>query len=307
VQKLERLLNLTAALLDAVRPLTAEEIHERVPGYPEAQASFRRQFERDKDALRALGIPLRLEAIAYSDPPADGYRIHKQEYQLRDPGLEPDELAALHLASSLLRLSGVAGDEALWKLGGSSAPAPVDAAAALPAPEPLAALFGALGERRPVAFRYRDVDRVVEPLTLHFSRGRWYLQAHDRTRGAQRSFRLDRIEGAVTVDEQHRFEARTIDPPEAAAAWEIGEDAPITATVRVDAELAGWAVRELGPDSIVEEASDGAVVLSIEVVNRPAFVSFVVGFLEHAEVLGPPELRQDVIDWLRGCVAGAPA
>ena len=60
MRKLERLLNLTAALLETGRPLTAEEIHRRVPDYPDAQPSFHRAFERDKDDLREMGVPIEL-------------------------------------------------------------------------------------------------------------------------------------------------------------------------------------------------------------------------------------------------------
>ena len=67
--KLERLLNLTAALLETERPLTADDIHKRIEGYPPAHASFHRAFERDKDDLREMGIPISLIAIPGSDPP----------------------------------------------------------------------------------------------------------------------------------------------------------------------------------------------------------------------------------------------
>ena len=57
-QKLERLLNLTALLLDARRPLTAEHIQRQAAlGYSEDRVAFRRAFERDKEELRAMGIP----------------------------------------------------------------------------------------------------------------------------------------------------------------------------------------------------------------------------------------------------------
>ena len=42
-----------------------------------------------------------------------------------------------------------------------------------------------------------------------------------------------------------------------------------------------------------------SVVLQVAVTNRAAFRSFVLGFLDHAEVLGPPALRADLVDWLR--------
>ena len=47
------------------------------------------------------GVPSK---TTHTEPPIDGYRIHKHEYYLDDPGLEPDELAALHLATNLVRL-----------------------------------------------------------------------------------------------------------------------------------------------------------------------------------------------------------
>ena len=68
MDKLERLLNLTAALLHTSRPLTAEEIRERVPGYPDGLSAFRRTFERDKDDLREMGVPLSIERIEGETP-----------------------------------------------------------------------------------------------------------------------------------------------------------------------------------------------------------------------------------------------
>jgi predicted DNA-binding transcriptional regulator YafY len=40
------------------------------------------------------------------------------------------------------------------------------------------------------------------------------------------------------------------------------------------------------------------VVVTLGVTNRDAFRSFVLGFLDHAEVLGPDELRADIVGWL---------
>src|SRR4051812_10451892 len=150
MDKLERLLNLISELLETRRPLTAEELRERVPGYPEAKASFRRAFERDKDELREMGVPLVLEPIEGVDPPTDGYRIDRSRYYLRDPGFEPDELEALHLAATTVRLDGVEGADALWKLGGvvgaegaGAEPAIDGAVASLPSDPNLARLYQA--------------------------------------------------------------------------------------------------------------------------------------------------------------------
>src|SRR3954452_18427638 len=162
--KLERLLNLTAALLETPRPLTADEIADRVFGYPSDKATFRRMFERDKDDLREMGIPIVLQDLVGIDPPSQGYRIPKDQYYLRDPGLEVDELAALHLAASAVRLEGVETTAGLWKLGG--APDPVTApddddmtALALPMDDRLVQLFAAVGERATITFTYRGESR----------------------------------------------------------------------------------------------------------------------------------------------------
>ncbi|HEX8770390.1 MAG TPA: WYL domain-containing protein, partial [Acidimicrobiales bacterium] len=71
----------------------------------------------------------------------------------------------------------------------------------------------------------------------------------------------------------------------------------------VDADQAGWARGQLGEESVVQSHSDGSVVLAVTVTNREAFRSFVLGFLDHAEVLGPPALRNDIIAWLEALCA----
>jgi proteasome accessory factor B len=88
--RLERLTNLVATLLDTRRPLTLEEIVDLVPGYPDDKLSYRRQFERDKDTLRGIGIPVRLESVDELGP-EQGYRIPPDEYYLPSLDLTADE------------------------------------------------------------------------------------------------------------------------------------------------------------------------------------------------------------------------
>jgi proteasome accessory factor B len=306
--KLERLLNLVAALLDTAVPLSAEQIQQRIESYPDSAVSFRRAFERDKDDLREMGIPLRVEEIPGSDPPLTGYRISRREYSGQVPELTPDELAALHVASNLVRVGGLAPDDALRKLGGAvpGAVAPSEPMVALPSDPRLGPLFRAATELALVTFRYHGTDRTVEPYRLSFSRGQWYLSGFDRTRDAERLFRLDRIDGDVEVGEPKAFrrpEAIGSDPR--VRAWELGDES-ITARVRIDNDQALWAIHAAGSDSVVDTLDDGSVVLELTVRNRAAFRSFVLAFLEHAEVLEPAELRADVVAWLEAMV-GEPA
>ena len=246
-----------------------------------------------------MGVPVVTEPIDPSVPTLPGYRMPKEEYYLRDPGLDPDELAAIHLATAAVRMEGLPGTEAIWKLGGAPTPADDGAAlAALPTIPQLVPLFSAVAERAPVTFGYRGEARTIDPYRLSFSRGRWYLDGFDHHRAAERQFRLDRIEGDVTVGPSRSFERPDTPSDRATQPWQLGVDPPVTAQVRIEGDQAGWALDHLGDVVIVERGDDGSLLVELTVTNRDAFRSFVVGFLEHAEVLSPPELRDELIAWL---------
>jgi proteasome accessory factor B len=95
------------------------------------------------------------------------------------------------------------------------------------------------------------------------------------------------------------------DAPEPSAAadrargvWALGAEDVVTARVRIEGPQAQWAMQHVGPDHVVSVEDDGAVTIELPVTNRSAFRSFVLGFLEHAEVLSPPELRAEMVTWL---------
>ena len=317
MSRIERLINLSAALLSSERPLRADELRERIVGYPEDKASFRRQFERDKDALRELGLPLETIVERRAGEEVIAYRVNADEYFVRDPGLEPDELSALHLASRLVEIEGLDTGSGLWKLNAAARaersrrkvpsltppdleePA-VGPTATLPADERLTHLFGLIASGASVRFTYRGEARHVQPRRLSFSRAHWYLIAHDLDRADDRSFRLDRMDGALEPDAP-----QTVPPPSGnrrsgfSRPWELGPaQGEQTAHVLVDAAQAPWAIRHVGASSVVERRWDGSVELALTVRNVESFRTFVLGFLHHAEVLSPPTLRSDLIQWL---------
>jgi proteasome accessory factor B len=308
--KLERLLNLVAALLDTERALSAEEIRHRVEGYGgTADAAFRRSFERDKDELRTMGIPVTVENVPGQDPPVLGYRIRRRDYVGADPDLSPDELAALHLATGLVRLGDADTSSAFWKMGGvpTDDTDPDDARGAprvaVPGDDNLAPLFSAAAERRTARFRYHDVDREVEPFRVAFTRGHWYVTGYDRVRGGERLYRVDRIHGRVELGPPDAF----VVPPDARVevalrAWELGDGESIEARLRVDADQAVWARHDLGPDAHVATHADGSMEFALHVRNPDAFRSYALTFLDHAVVVSPPALRDDLIAWARSLV-----
>lgn len=293
MDKLERLLNLTAALLHAEIPLTAEELRDRVGGYPDAKATFRRAFERDKDDLRSMGMPLRVEPVPGVDPPVDGYRLDRDEYAGTELAFEADELAALHLATSLVRLDG--DDTALVKLGAAGGGAPTDSVGRVPFNDTLATMIGAAVDRRALAFTYNDVERIVEPWKLSFTRGHWYLSGFDRLREDQRLYRVDRIEGDVSLSGPAEAPVGDVNEPIDLRGWELGDGPAVEATIVVDADQAAYARHILGD---VVDQPDGSVTATLDVRNIDAFRSFVLSFLEHAEILEPADLRNDFVEWL---------
>ena len=305
MSKLERLLKLLAVLLDTSIPLSAGDLRQRIGGYPDSDATFRRTFERDKDDLRSMGVTIRVAPVPGTEPPLDGYIVSQEEYAGHDPGLTPEELAALHLAAALVRADEL-GDDAFWKLGGTGE---IDtdrggSMGAISSTEEAGVLHSAIAERRLARFTYRGVERELEPARMSFTRGRWYVSGHDRTRGAERVFRVDRIAGAISLGEPNGYERQPARGPEVVRTWELGDEEPIEARVKIDAEVALWARVHLRADEI-EHQDDGSVVVRAVVSNTDAFRDWVLTFLDNAEVLEPPELRSMIIDWLREMAAKA--
>lgn len=298
--RIERLLELLNLFIGADRPVTVDRVRQRVPGYPEERASFQRQFERDKAEIREMGLPLETVEIPGTYPVETGYRIARDAAYLRDPGLTPDELAALALAASAVRLEGIEGSAGLSKLGAPVRPGGGgDGIADLPADERLVTLFGAVAECRQVHFSYNGTERTLDPYRLACTRGRWYVSGHDHQRDADRAFRIDRIAGSVTAGPPGTFTR----PPGGGQGvrmepWRFGSGPEVLARVLVD-DSHVEAFRAAAPSARVVGTRPGGTVLELAVTDEAGLRSLVLGFLEHAELLGPPELRAALVEWLR--------
>ena len=214
----ERLLNLVIALVNTTGRMTKEQIRGSVAGY-DATASddaFERMFERDKETLRELGVPVvTVSSATHGDD--QGYRVDADAYALPPMELSSAQLGVLALAAELWQDQTVRADalRALTKLrvvGEGTGQA--DAVAGLaprihPAGPALGPLLDATHARQAVAFTYRAAStgevmrRHVEPWRLIASGGGWYLVGHDRDRGAPRVFRLSRIVGTVKIGRAH--------------------------------------------------------------------------------------------------------
>lgn len=290
----ERVLNLLIYLLESPTPVTSNDIRNTVHGYADqSDEAFHRMFERDKQVLRRLGVPLKLEALDVWEVD-EGYTVDPEEYAIPDPDLDREERMALSVAARLVRLGGTeAGVGAIIKLGGMERgdglePLGADLGEGV---EVLGELFGAVSERRKVRFEYRGHERPVEPYGIAHRRGHWYLVG--RTGDGERMYRVDRIENLRVgekpdaFDKPKGFDIRAVVDSQP---WEAGTDPVIETTVRFDPDVAWWAARSLG----LPEPEDGELVASVAVANRDAFVGWVLSFGATAEVLAPAEMREAV-------------
>ena len=177
----------------------------------------------------------------------------------------------------------------------------------------LADLTRAWAERRIVEFRYAPAtyDGVgreprparVRPYLLQPSlqTHALYLMGLDETRGAMRTFKVERI-GDLRVTPE-RFE-----PPDATElegvlrrAWDIIGDQPEVSVVLRFAPSVAARVQEATwhPTQQVAEERDGSLRWTARVAGTIEVRLWVLSWGDEVEVLEPPELREDVRERLR--------
>jgi proteasome accessory factor B len=300
--KVERLVNLTVALLEARRPMTFAEIRRRTRFYEQDDAeSARRMFERDKDELRRLGVPIEVRELAFGDEL--GYVVDRRAYEVDDLDLTPEEVAALAMA---VQLTGAEGEHlALSKLV-ARAPDPADLHArpttriALQ-PDPVDDVAEAVLARQTVRFPYRtaagqQAERTVDPYAVVQRRASWYLVGRDHDRDALRAFRLDRVGGRPrSVGDPGGFQ-----PP---ADVDVAAAVSGPESVTIDVELAvapdaRWAV-DLRGGVDTGRTHDGMPVLRVHGLDALRDRSWVLGLGPDVVVLSPDELRAEVVAGLR--------
>jgi predicted DNA-binding transcriptional regulator YafY len=300
---LERLTNLLALLLEARQPLTFEQINDHIaPRYEGSPSAVRAAFERDKAALREVGVHLETSVMQGDDAGRTAYRIDRVRYELRDLRLDADEQRALQLAVAASRNADAR--FGLLKLGGEASE-DGSLVSALPVLDALPTLQQAAASRATVTFSYRQRKRTLDPYSLLLRDGWWYVMGRDHDHQQVRTYRVDRIEDAVTVGGPDSFERPAGFDPRAVFPddpKELGER-PRSAVVRIDPPYSALVAGEFDPASVVTH-DDGSVDVTVACSNLDAFRSWVFGLGPHAEVLSPADVRADVVAWLRA-VAGA--
>ena len=340
--KIQRWMDLLAELLARAYPVSLEELTERVPAYRAAPSkeARRRMFERDKDELKAFGVPLEHRVTAEGE--SVGYVIDRKRFYLpylalRGPGraarprralptleFEADELAAVVDAAETVRRVGdpllaEAAASAIRKLAFDL---PLDSVrsedgvsvvrpAREPDPDLFARLADALGRRKLISFEYHAIGkgetrrREVEPWGLFFIGQHWYLAARDPEAGGLRNFRLSRIAGA------------RVNPKK-----EQSPDFAIPADFRLKEHARSreaWALGDAGAVTAVvriAEGGEGTVARSLgapvegrpdlrrfEVRRLDVFARWLLSFSSAVRPVEPPELLTAYDDLVRRTLA----
>ena len=315
VDRIERLTNLLALLLETREPLSLTQIAGELEGqYPSNEKACRAAFERDKHALREIGVPIETEVVAGGAFAGQTrYRIDRRSYELADLDLDADEMRALQVAVAAVRTDSDHAREAIWKLGGSLGDAYSPVSAVMPERPELPVIRVAVATRSSMSFTYRDQPRTLDPWGLLLGAGFWYVIGYDHARGEQRTFRVDRFDGgaggivlgdADSFERPQSFDPRLAFPADPKLIGGPGDE-PSDALVRIDVPHAAIIERELGADRVVER-DESSILFSVPAGNLEAFRSWVLGLLDHAVVESPEAVREHIIDWLAAVLDADP-
>ncbi len=310
----ERLVNLVVALMATQQGLTKDAILASVSGYREqvgagaSKDALEKMFERDKESLRQLGVPI--ETIGDHADPDDlreaRYRVPTSEYALpEDIEFTPAELALLTLAGGVWESSSMSDDarsglRKIRALGDTVDEQIIGYAPRLHARDAaFAPLQRAIEQARVVTFPYLKPGepaarhRRVRPLALVEYEGRWHVLAWDLDADAERTFLLSRIAGPVETTRQ------SFDPALREGAGERALAGLAAVAARQEAHL------EVHPGTeaalrLRRRARAAERGLAVPYVDAHVFAEELASYGPEVRVIAPAMLRELVIERLRG-------
>src|SRR5579871_914449 len=324
-EKLIRQLSLISYLMAERRPVTAPEIRRDVEGYSVMnEDAFARRFYADRSELEALGIVFSVEKPVDGQVEQETYSLPPENFHLPPIEFTDQELAALHTALQLLDGEFAYAEPLRLALQQISwgRPSPLRAseqqtvalgitgsAGGHDVSQRLAKIETAIFRRKTILFDYYTMERGelatrrVDPYQLLFQGNQFYLVGFAHERKAIRVFRLSRIRGKVgyATKAEHDFQRPADFDPRAYANridWQFGD--PVgTAEVWVGRRIAWQIERHFGRYGEVRPAGEeGDRIFETPYANARQLIAWVLGLGEHARILGPPVLADELRDRL---------
>lgn len=313
----ERLFSLVLALIATEIGLTKNDILSSVQGYRQRfepdrdNSSLERQFERDKDDIRELGIPL--ETLESPDAAGNNqllrYRIPKGAYDLpADITFSPQEMTLLTLAAAVWREGSLSAESrrALMKLRSLGIEADEPLVGYAPQIRTVENSFeplrNALERHVLVRFPYLKPGesvsqwRTIAPRALVQHHGNWHVTGVDQDRAERRTFLLTRIIGDVTVtnttflSDERDFAREALGELDRLWSENIAE---VEVSQGTDAE---YRLRHRGErlNDDHTQAPTERIQLSLHFVDLNTLADELASFGPEVRVVSPPELRDAV-------------
>lgn len=319
--KLVRQLSLMAFLMSQHRPVTADEIHENVEGYGGmSEQAFLRRFYSDRSELESMGFSLTVDRPGDDPFQGDLYALPPESYYLPAIDFDESELSALHTCLYLLEGQFAYAEPLRLALQHLTLgrPSPLDDHAARTvavnllgpgySPEVAAHLTkieSAIGRRKTIRFTYYTIGRdevstrEVDPYSLLYMAGNWYMVGHSHERDATRIFRLSRIEGRITFRSraEHDFPPPSdfdLSPYRDRASWQLGE-IDGTAEIALSPTIAWWVAQMFGSHGTLVGRPDGGATFTTDFSGTRDILTWILGLGTEAEVVEPPDLRAAVV------------
>ncbi|MBV9364089.1 MAG: WYL domain-containing protein [Solirubrobacterales bacterium] len=321
-EKLIRQLSLISYLMAERRPVTAQEIRRDVEGYSAMnEDAFARRFYADRSELEALRIYLSIEKPVDGLVEQETYSLAPENFHLPPIEFTDQELAALHTALQLLDGEFAYAEPLRLALQQISwgRPSPLSSpeqhtvalgitgsAGGHELSQRLAKIETAIFRRKTIVFDYYTMERGelgtrrVDAYQLLFQGGQFYLVGYSHERRAIRVFRLSRIRGKVgyATKAEHDFQRPADFDPRAYAGridWQFGD--PVgTAEVWIGRRIAWQIERHFGRYGEMRAGGedDGDRVFVTPYANARQLIAWVLGLGEHARIVGPPELADEM-------------
>ncbi|MGI9538975.1 MAG: WYL domain-containing protein, partial [Miltoncostaeaceae bacterium] len=319
--KLVRQLSLVSFLMAQQRPVTASEIHEAVEGYGGmSEQAFLRRFYADRAEIEAMGLRLSVERPGDDPFQGDLYALPAENYYLPPLDFDDNELSALHTCLYLLEGQFAYAEPLRLALQHLTLgrPSPLDDHAARTvsvnllgsdySPEVashLTKIESAITRRKTIRFTYytigRDArsEREVDPYSLLYKGGNWYVVGYSHEREDIRNFRLSRIEGRITFKTraEHDFSMPTdfdLAPYRERAEWQL-QDPQGEATIELSSTIAWWVEQMFGSHGATTANADGSATFTTSYGSRHELLAFVLGLGAEATIAEPAAVREEMI------------
>ena len=135
----------------------------------------------------------------------------------------------------------------------------------------------------------------VDPYTMIYYKGGLYLLGYAHNRRALRTFAVERIDRVEVGKERFEMPADFKPEEQLQGAFGIVDEEAMQVRVRFSPVVAHTVRERLWhPSQTVVEERDGSVLLSFTAGGKMEILSWLLSYGRHAELLAPPELRDEV-------------